>query len=84
MDNNRKGRIASDLLKRTGEALYGPHWLSCLPDELGMPDDLVLRIAAGEIDMPKGMASSLWQLALERHSALEELSHELLSVAQSR
>ena len=67
----------SDLLKRTGEALYGPQWQSALARELAISDRHMRRMAAGEADLKPGMALDLWRITLERTAALEELADEL-------
>ncbi|TWD58115.1 hypothetical protein FB480_101870 [Agrobacterium vitis] len=67
----------SDLLKRTGEALYGPQWQSQIARDLDMSDRHVRRIAAGEADLRPGMAMDLWRISLERIATLEALTEEL-------
>lgn len=67
----------SDLLKRTGEALYGPQWQSQIARDLDISDRHVRRMASGEYPLKPGMALDLWRIALERATALEELSEEL-------
>lgn len=67
----------SDLLKRTGEALYGPQWQSAVARDLGVSDRHIRRMAAGEADLKPGMAMDLWRVALERTATLEDLAEEL-------
>ncbi|MCP8895332.1 hypothetical protein KYK29_10340 [Shinella daejeonensis] len=67
----------SDLLKRTGEALYGPQWQSAIARDLDVSDRHVRRMAAGEQPLKPGMALDLWRIALERTATLEDLADEL-------
>lgn len=67
----------SDLLKRTGEALYGPRWQSEIARDLGISDRHIRRLSVGEQPLTPGMALDLWRIALERTVALENLAEEL-------
>lgn len=67
----------SDLLKRTGETLYGSRWQSEIARDLGISDRHVRRLATGEEPLRPGMALDLWRIALERTATLEDLVTEL-------
>ena len=67
----------SDLLKRTGEALYGPQWQAQIARDLGISDRHVRRMATGEYPLKPGMALDLWRIALERSALLDDLTEEL-------
>ncbi|TAA54067.1 adhesin [Shinella sp. JR1-6] len=67
----------SDLLKRTGEALYGSQWQSAIARDLDVSDRHVRRMAAGEQPLKPGMALDLWRITLERTAVLEDLVEEL-------
>lgn len=73
--------MTENLLKRTGEALYGPRWQSEIARDLGISDRHVRRLAAGEDNLKPGMALDLWRITLERAAALEELAEELKRAA---
>ncbi|OHV85969.1 hypothetical protein [Ensifer sp. LCM 4579] len=67
----------NDLLKRTGEALYGPQWQSALSRDLQISDRHMRRLAAGEAEMKPGMAIDLWRIALERSAELDDVIEQL-------
>lgn len=67
----------SDLLKRTGEALYGPQWQSQIARDLDISDRHIRRLAVGEAELKPGLAFDLWRIALKRAAALEEIADEL-------
>ena len=71
----------SDLLKRTGEALYGPQWQSQIARDLDISDRHVRRMATGEYPLKPGMALDLWRIALERSALLDDLAEELKTAA---
>jgi hypothetical protein len=71
----------SELLKRTGEALYGPQWQSAIARDLDISDRHVRRMAAGEQPLKPGMATDLLRLTLERAAALDSLTEELKRAA---
>lgn len=69
--------MAANLLKRTGEALYGPQWQSAVARDLGMSDRHMRRMVAGEVALKPGTALDLWRVTLERIGELESLAEEL-------
>lgn len=71
----------SDLLKSTGEALYGPQWQSQLARDLQMSDRHMRRLAAGDAKLTPGMAMDLWRIALERSAELEDIIDRLKTAA---
>lgn len=67
----------SRLLIETGEALYGPRWQSEVARDLGCNVRTVQRWVAGVVDMPPGVYTDLWRIALERAQALDDLTDRL-------
>lgn len=69
--------MTRDILKDTGEALYGPRWQSELARDLGVADRTVRRWLSGATDMPPRVALDLWRLCEERAAALDEMAERL-------
>mgnify|MGYP001258084370 CR=1 FL=1 len=66
----------SALLRRCGEALYGPRWQTDLSRDLGVSDRTMRRWVAGVDDIPGGVYADLSRLMLERAQTLDELAEE--------
>jgi hypothetical protein len=62
----------SSLLKRCGEALYGPRWQSDLARDLDVSDRTVRRWVAGD-EVPEGVYLDLRRLCSERAVEISEL-----------
>lgn len=67
----------SDLLRKAGEALFGPRWQSDLARELKVTDRTVRRWADGEFEIPAGAWRDLRALVKERGEALAEVLRQL-------
>jgi hypothetical protein len=63
--------MSSRLLKRCGEALYGPRWQSDLSRDLGVADRTVRRWVDGSSDVPPGAYLDLLRLCQERAAELD-------------
>jgi methylphosphotriester-DNA--protein-cysteine methyltransferase len=67
----------TELLRMTGEVLYGTHWKADLARDLGMSDRHMRRLASGDADLTPGMTMDLLRIAKERVVELEEAIDEL-------
>lgn len=67
----------SRLLAEAGEALYGPRWQSEVARDLGCNVRTVQRWVAGVVDVPAGIYTDLWRLALERAVLLDAVAEKL-------
>jgi len=65
--------VSSRLLKRVGEALYGPRWQSEVARDLEVSDRTVRRWVDGSYDVPDGVYLDLIRLCQERSAELDEL-----------
>jgi len=65
--------VSSRLLKRVGEALYGPRWQSEVARDLEVSDRTVRRWVDGSYDVPDGVYLDLLALCQERVAELDEL-----------
>lgn len=69
--------MTPDLLRRVGEALYGPRWQSDLAAALGVADRTVRRWLAGD-DIPRaGVRSDLLALLEARQELLRHVALEM-------
>lgn len=69
--------MTPDLLRLTGEALYGPRWQSDLARDLGVADRTVRRWLAGA-DRPRpGVVADLRALVEARGAALRAVALRL-------
>lgn len=71
----------SQLLRDTGEALYGPRWQTELSRDLAVSDRTVRRWSAGVDDMPPIYHAGLLRLALARAGTLHSLVDRLRRAA---
>jgi transposase-like protein len=63
--------MTPELLKRAGEALYGPRWQSALARDLGVSDRTIRRwVADHQYDYPKGLAGEIAALLKPRADEL--------------
>lgn len=76
--------MSSRLLKRCGEALYGPRWQSDLARDLMVSDRTVRRWVDGSIDVPDGVYLELLGLCNERAAELDDLIAVLPRAAAPR
>jgi len=65
------------LLRRIGEALFGPHWLNPLSDLLGVNPRTVRRWRDNEFIIPDDVWTRLSRLCWTRAKKLEDLATEL-------
>jgi hypothetical protein len=65
--------ISSNLLKRTGEALYGPRWQSDLARDLNVTDRTVRRWVEGTSNVPDRVYVDLLRLCEGRLLELDRL-----------
>ena len=73
--------MTTKLLSDAGRALYGPLWQSQLARDLEVSDRTIRRWIAGDADLPAGVATDLWRLAMERAQELDELVERLKAAA---
>ena len=69
--------MTPDLLRRCGEALYGPRWQVPLAHDLLVETRTIRRWCAGDAAIPDGVRRDLIQLIEERIAALTESVAEL-------
>jgi len=65
--------MSSRLLKRVGEALYGPRWQSEVARDLEVSDRTVRRWLDGSYDVPDGVYLELLARCQERAAELDAL-----------
>jgi hypothetical protein len=65
--------MSSNLLRDTGEALYGPRWQSELARDLNVADRTMRRWTAKTDDLPQGVALDLLRLCDKRAQTLNEI-----------
>jgi hypothetical protein len=61
------------LLKRCGEALYGPRWQTEVARDLNVADRTMRRWIAGTNDVPDGVHAELIALCQKRVAELDKL-----------
>lgn len=66
----------SALLRRVGEALYGPRWQGALAGALGVSDRTMRRWASGADDPPAGVYTDLAGVIANRSAELDALVQE--------
>ena len=66
-----------DLLNKTGEALYGPHFQRELSKALGVAERTMRRWQLGEFQIPPGIRAELAALVVKRQRELQALLKEL-------
>lgn len=76
--------MSSRLLKRCGEALYGPRWQSEVARDLEVSDRTVRRWMDGSSDVPDGVYLELLGMCQERAAELDELIGVLPRAAAPR
>lgn len=69
-----------DLLRRTGEALYGERWQSALARELHLNERTIRSYLSGRDPIPDWLWAELRKLVIERGARLAALARELLRV----
>lgn len=69
--------MSSRLLKRCGEALYGPRWQSEVARDLDVSDRTVRRWVDGSQDVPDGVYLELHRLLTERAAEIDDLLDKL-------
>jgi hypothetical protein len=65
--------MTADLLRLTGEALYGPQWQSALARDLRCSIRTMQRYAAGTREPPPSMWQELREMVIERKSVLADM-----------
>ena len=78
--------IQTELLRKSGEAIYGAHWQTPLAKRLGVSDRTVRRWLAGDSPTPGGVFDQLQQLCDLKRAQLylvrgDLLDHQRLWVA---
>jgi hypothetical protein len=77
-NQNWAGRLLnSNLLRRTGEGLYGPNWHSALAQDLRVNRRVLQRWAAGDAPLPRTLRRDLARLVAARQDMLGGLYREL-------
>ena len=69
--------MTTDLLERTGVALYGPRWQNELARDLDVSDRTMRRWVAGDSPIPDGVNIELLRMVTERAANLDELVEPL-------
>lgn len=67
----------SALLRRVGEALYGPRWQAEMARELQIADRTVRRWISGDTEIGSGVHAELLKLVRERGEALKAVEREM-------
>jgi len=65
--------MSSNLLKDTGEVLYGPLWQSQLARDMNMSDRHMRRLVSGTANIKPGMYADLVRLCKERATAIDDV-----------
>ena len=66
-----------DLLQRTGEALFGPHFQVELARAIGVNERTMRRWLAGQLEAPPGIKAELAELESKRKAELSALLKDL-------
>lgn len=69
--------MTPDLLRSTGEALYGPRWQSELARALCISDRTVRRWLAGTVPIPPGLTRDLEVLCNKRIREIRDAADSL-------
>ena len=69
--------MTARLLKRVGEAIYGPLWQSEMARSLLVNDRTVRRWVVGESPIPEGVWGDLMEQAVERAERLSQAVADL-------
>jgi hypothetical protein len=69
--------LTPDLLTAAGEALFGPRWQTDLAAALAVSDRTMRRWAAGQAEIPDGVAGELAQLLRRRTAELQRVLKRL-------
>lgn len=70
-----------NLIRETGEALYGSRWQTEIARDLGMSDRHVRRLATGEAEFTRQMAMTLCYVARARSATLDAVIDRLSAAA---
>jgi hypothetical protein len=70
--------MTRNLLRRTGEALFGERWQSPLARALGVGGRTMRHWMAGDNPIPDTLHIDLFNLALQREEALREVRGDLV------
>ena len=73
--------MTPDLLRESGEALYGARWQSDLARDLGVSDRTVRRWAVGSFAVPAGVWGAIHDLLRERGVAMANVRRRLRRAA---
>ena len=71
----------AELLRNSGEALYGPQWQPQLSDALGVNQRQIRRWLSGQYDPPAGVWRELEQLCRQRSWDLYDMVEPLAAAA---
>ena len=66
-----------DLIRRTGEALYGPHWQTDLANDLGVSYRTMRYWMTGAREPRAGVFVDLLRIVTERQSDLDQIAERL-------
>jgi hypothetical protein len=75
--------LSSDLIRRSGRALYGEHWVTELADALHVNRKTVQRWHRGDTAPQPGVWTELAELIEYRRAELSAVRQALSSVTQS-
>lgn len=73
--------MSPDLLRETGEALFGSRWQTELAEALGINDRTLRRWHSGQNTCPPWLAEELAAICKERGAALSAIAERLTKVA---
>ena len=65
--------MSPNLIRRCGEALYGPLWHNALARDLDISDRTLRRWMSGANDVPEGVLGELRELVRRRRAELTEI-----------
>ena len=69
--------MSDRLIRRTGEALYGPRWQADLARELDVSERTIRNWVAGAAEPPIGVYVDLLRIVIERGAELDEIEQKL-------
>jgi hypothetical protein len=67
-----------EILRQTGEALYGERWQSELSRTIGVSDRTMRRWVSDPYEIPGGVWNEIQELLLARVIAIEKLRNEII------
>jgi predicted transcriptional regulator len=76
--------MTPELLRRAGEALYGPQWRRAIAADLGITDRTIRRWIAGSFPIPAAVALELANICRGHCVAIEGIEAQMRGLSSSK